>query len=58
MAFPVTPLDLKAELNINGTWTDLGNDPYQRGGTSPPVVITRGRPDESSSVSPSWRRSS
>jgi hypothetical protein len=53
MAFPVTPLDLKAELNINGTWTDLGNDPYQRGGTSPPVVITRGRPDESSSVSPS-----
>jgi hypothetical protein len=53
MVFPSTPLDLKAELDINGTWTDISTKVYQRQGTSPPVVITRGRPDESSSVSPS-----
>jgi hypothetical protein len=53
MAFPSTPLDLRAELDINDTWTDVSTDVYQREGTSPPVVITRGRPDESASVSPS-----
>jgi hypothetical protein len=51
--FPAAPLDLTAELYLGGKWTDISLDVYQRQGTSPPVVITRGRPDESSSVSPS-----
>lgn len=53
MAFPATPLDLRAELDLAGTWTAVTSYVYQRDGMSPPVVISRGRPDEASSVNPS-----
>ena len=48
MTFPDTPLDLRAELNLGGTWTDLSA--YLDHG---PVSISRGHPDESTTVSPS-----
>lgn len=51
--FPAAPLDLRCELNLAGTWTDISSYAYQRAGTSPPVTITRGRPDESSQANPS-----
>jgi hypothetical protein len=51
--FPTVPLDLRCELNLGGTWTDVSGYVYQREGTSPPVNITRGRPDESSQANPS-----
>jgi len=46
--FPEIPLGLDAELQVNGTWTDLID--YMDHG---PVVIGRGHPDESTTVSPS-----
>ena len=53
-AFPQQPLDLRTELQLTaGTWTDISSDAYQRDGTSPPVVISRGRPDESSQATAS-----
>jgi hypothetical protein len=52
-AFPAVPLDLRCELNLGGTWTDVSSFVYQRSGDSPPVSITRGRPDESSTANPS-----
>jgi hypothetical protein len=52
-AFPAVPLDLRCELNLGGTWTDVSGRVYQRDGSSPPVTITRGRPDESSTANPS-----
>jgi hypothetical protein len=58
LPFPQTPLDLRCELNLGGTWTDISSYAYQRDGTSPPVTITRGRPDESSQANPaacSWQ---
>jgi hypothetical protein len=51
--FPAVPLDLRPELFLGGAWTDVSADVYQRDGTSAPVVITRGRQDESSQVNPS-----
>jgi len=51
--FPLSPLDLRCELQLGGTWTDVSRYVYQREGTSPPVTITRGRPDETSQASPS-----
>ncbi|MFJ5804874.1 hypothetical protein [Streptomyces sp. NPDC093093] len=48
MAFPVTPVELLAELQIGGTWTDITADLYARG----PLTIERGRPDEASRVDP------
>lgn len=56
--FPQSPLDLRAELNLSGTWTDVSTYAYQRDGSSPPVTITRGKPDESSTANPascSWQ---
>ena len=52
MVFPATPLDLRVELLLGSTWTDItaGNYVYQRSG---PAVVIRGRPDESSQASPS-----
>lgn len=50
--FPQAPLDLEAGLQLAGTWTDVTHYAYQRDGTSPPVTITRGRPDESAQVNP------
>jgi hypothetical protein len=51
-AFPGSPLDLRAELDL-GTWTDISSYVYQRSGDSPPVTITRGRPDEASQATAS-----
>lgn len=50
--FPLAPLDLRTEINVGG-WTDISTLVYQRDGTSPPVSITRGRPNEQSSANPS-----
>ncbi|MGH3743724.1 MAG: hypothetical protein ACRDTP_02560, partial [Mycobacteriales bacterium] len=51
--FPASPLDLRCELLLGSTWTDVSGYVYQRGGDTPPVSITRGRPDESSQANPS-----
>ena len=46
--FPDIPLDIRVEVNAGGTWTDLSARLDH-----PPVVITRGHPDESATVAPS-----
>ena len=51
--FPTVPLDLRCELNLAGTYTDVTTYAYQRDGQQAPVSITRGRPDESSQANPS-----
>ncbi|MFJ3170643.1 hypothetical protein ACIPJK_07635 [Streptomyces roseus] len=48
MAFPQTPIDLLAEMQIGGVWTDITADLYARA----PLSIERGRPDESARVDP------
>jgi len=48
--FPATPLDLRAELLLSGTWTDVTS--YLTMGTGA-VTIGRGHPDESTTTSPS-----
>src|SRR5579859_2525602 len=50
--FPAVPLDLRCELSLAGTWTDVSGYAYQRDGTSPPVRVTRGRPDQSAQANP------
>jgi len=52
-AFPQSPLDLRCEVDLSGTWTDVTAYAYQRDGQQPPVRITRGRPDESAQANPS-----
>ena len=47
--FPANVLGLLIELNVGGVWTDITGYVYQRS----PITITRGRPDESSTVNPS-----
>jgi hypothetical protein len=47
MAFPQTVLGIKAELDVNGTWTDITDYVYQRAAIS---ISDIGRPDESGSV--------
>lgn len=47
MAFPQTPLPIKQEININGTWTDITS--RTRGGAE--VNITRGYSGEQANVS-------
>lgn len=42
------PLDIRTELNINGTWVDISGDVR----TSEDITITGGRRDESSAASP------
>jgi hypothetical protein len=49
--FPAAPLDVRLELNLAG-WTGITTFAYQREGTSPPMSITRGRPDEKTTCSP------
>ena len=49
MAFPDTPIDLLAEMQVGETWTDFTGDLYARG----PLTIERGRPDEAARVDPS-----
>lgn len=48
MAFPQTPLDVRAELSVSGVWTDITADALARDR----ITITRGRPDESSAPEP------
>lgn len=48
MAFPQTPLPLKVELDVAGTWTDITTKAYNRDG----IQIVRGRQDEGSDVNP------
>ncbi|MFD3654327.1 hypothetical protein [Streptomyces sp. NPDC058620] len=49
MTFPQTPLDVRSELQIGGTWTDASTDVYTRA----PITITRGAPDEATGLEPS-----
>lgn len=48
MAFPQTPIELLAEMQIGGVWTDITGDLYARA----PLTIERGRPDEAARVDP------
>ena len=48
MAFPQTPLDIKADLKVGGVWQDVTADVYTRDLMS----IARGRPDEGSRTDP------
>lgn len=48
MAFPLDPLDLTAELLIDGTWTDITADVRDAG----TVTITRGRRSEGAQAQP------
>lgn len=41
------------DLNLAGTWTDITQYVLQRDGASPPITIGRGRPDETTTASPS-----
>ncbi|MFE9853689.1 hypothetical protein ACFYPN_33585 [Streptomyces sp. NPDC005576] len=49
MAFPQTPLDVRTELRVGTTWTDISADVYTRS----PITITRGVPDEGTTADPS-----
>ncbi|MFF9688992.1 hypothetical protein [Streptomyces sp. NPDC014623] len=49
MAFPQTPLDVRTELRISGTWTDVTGHVYHR----EPITIERGMKDEGTRVDPS-----
>jgi hypothetical protein len=49
MAFPQTVQDIKTEIYVNSTWTDITSKVR----SDPGITITRGRTDESSNVSPS-----
>lgn len=46
MAFPQTPIELLAEMQIGGVWTDITADLYARA----PLTIERGRRDEAARV--------
>lgn len=46
--FPSGPLELKAELNLSGTWTNVTGYTYTRDG----ITIRRGRADESATLAP------
>ena len=48
--FPRTPLDVRTELLLAGTWTDITS--YVVQGTSD-IPVTRGHPDESTTTTPS-----
>ncbi|WP_030387074.1 hypothetical protein [Streptomyces sp. NRRL S-241] len=48
MAFPQTPIELLAEMQIGGVWVDITGDLYARS----PLTIERGRPDEAARVDP------
>lgn len=56
-SFPLGPLGLECDLYLSSVWTDTSSYVYQRDGSSPPVGITRGKPNESSGITPaeaSW----
>jgi hypothetical protein len=65
-SFPLAPLDLEVDLLLGqaayqpaygptygATWVKVTSYVYQREGTSAPVLITRGRPDQTTTVNPS-----
>lgn len=47
MVFPATPLDMRVELNLGGTWTDISDYVYQRD----IATTTRGRQPEAGQIS-------
>jgi hypothetical protein len=47
--FPQVILQLKVELLLNGTWTDISDFVYQRNN----IEIQRGKPDEQQNITPS-----
>ncbi|WP_393057746.1 hypothetical protein [Streptomyces sp. LN549] len=49
MVFPSTPLDVRTEIQVGGTWVDVTADTYTRD----PITISRGTADEASSTEPS-----
>lgn len=49
--FPQVPLNLLVELFVNGAWTDITSQVYQRD-TSTLPTITRGRQNEASTLQP------
>lgn len=49
MAFPVTPLPVRVDLQVGGVWTDVTSDTLGRDR----ITIVRGRRDESSRADPS-----
>ena len=51
--FPQAPLDLDFDLYLGTTWTNVSTYVYQRSGASPPVSITRGKPNETETTDPS-----
>ena len=51
MSSTTFPLDIKTALQLNGTWTDVTTWTYNR--SAPAFTITSGRPDETSTISPS-----
>lgn len=48
MTFPQTPLDIQADLKIDGVWTDITSDVYRRDA----IRITRGRSNEEGLIGP------
>lgn len=53
-AWPLSPLDVEVGMDLgNGGWTDITPYVYQRDGSSAPIAITRGRPDEATQANPS-----
>lgn len=49
MAFPITPLDVRTEIQVNSAWVDVTADTYTRD----PITIERGTADEASTGEPS-----
>ena len=54
--FPGNPLGIGCDLLLNNSWTDTSGFVYQRLGSSPPIAITRGKPNESSGITPADAR--
>jgi hypothetical protein len=51
VTFPAVPLDARIEMQLPG-WTDVSSYALQRDGGTAPIVITRGRPDETTQNNP------
>ena len=56
VAFPQAPLGIGCDLFLNNAWVDTSAYAYQRTGTNPPIGLTRGKPNESSGVTPADAR--
>jgi hypothetical protein len=51
-ALNVLGAEIDLQLTADSAWTDITTYALQREGTSPPITITRGRPDESATITP------